>query len=226
LAAFVQHGRIMPAQAHHRRPVSPEGRYRPASDGAGPARRGRAGGALITVVAFAALGCRTTHDLGRASDPATYAELEKICAGSDVHAHVQMLPGTPPGASADRVQKLTPDGLWTVPIAEPATLVPLSRVRWVSRYDHAHGARNGALIGGILALLVSGTIVGLGIYAGEKNLAADGGRALSDPKVLGPALALLGGVAGALVGAGIGGLVGYEDRYIIVPETPVSVMHE
>ncbi len=161
--------------------------------------------------------CSTTHDLGRASDPGTFVELEKVTARSDAYAHVEPLPGVPPRLPGQLVRRLVRAGVVVGPTASAAPgLVPFARVRSISTYDHLRGTRDGALALGLPALVVGG-VLGALLYNLGSNC-SDGCGRRDDPVLLVGGLGGLFGLCGAVFGAGLGALAGHEDRYVITPE--------
>jgi hypothetical protein len=171
---------------------------------------------LVAGVVVLTFGCRTTHQLGRASDPRTFAALEKVTTRAGVYAHVETLKGVAPRVPGDPVRGLTRDGFIVAPVLAPDTLVPFARVRSVSTYDRGRGARDGALALGLPALVIGGVIGALIVNAHATcSDGCPGPRGIT-PTVFG--LAGLVGVGGAVLGAGFGALAGHEDRYVIAPE--------
>jgi hypothetical protein len=92
----------------------------------------------------------------------------------------------------------------------------MSRVASVSRYDHARGARDGAIGGGL-----TGLVAGLAFTA----LVTTSRSSCSDdcpPPPNGATLALRAGGLFALIGAAFGALLGaargHEDRFVVAPD--------
>jgi hypothetical protein len=185
-------------------------------------------GGRVAVTCFVVLtfGCSTTHQLGRASQPSTVAALEAAGKQPGASVQVEPLPGEGSYRVGDRVRDvgvgyrirdIGTDGVWLDVPGPPVVVVPLERVRSISTYDRAHGAQTGALVGGITAVVLMGA---LALYfARQDEIAArDGG---GGPPGLSVALIIVGaGAIGALLGAGLGAMAGYEDRYVVTRGQP------
>jgi hypothetical protein len=177
---------------------------------------------LVACVVLLAFGCRTTHELGPIGDPGTLAAIEEVTAQADVYAHVEPLAGArdrpPPSAAraGGRVRGLAPDGIVVEPLGEPRAVVPFARVRSVSSYDHARGAWRGALFVGLPVFLLA--TVFTGFYAYGVSNCSDGCGGPSNPVPLVLGIGALAGLGGAIVGAGLGAVAGYEDRYVVAPQ--------
>lgn len=181
-------------------------------------RRGRVARGLLVGLVAPTLACTTTHRLGRLGDTATLPALAAAAARPDALAHVETLPGVSPRSPGDPVRALSRDGIVVAATSGPTVLVPFARVRSVSTYDHARGARDGALVLGLAAFAV-GAAAGL-VLANHHNTDGCGDCQAEPPRD--PALYFFGvggalGLVGAVIGAGLGGLAGHEDRYVISP---------
>jgi Glycine zipper len=96
-------------------------------------------------------------------------------------------------------------------------LLAYSEVNSLRVDDRLHGARNGALIGGIPSFVL-GFIVGKAFDPGpvcDKPATGGGCPARPNTTVQGLELGGVGALIGAAVGGAIGALVGYEDRYVV-----------
>jgi hypothetical protein len=172
---------------------------------------------VLVACLLATVGCTTTHQLGRASDPATIAALEDAVVQPGAYVHVDPLPAAhsaPPGYLVHSVR----EGGVELDAPGPAAVVPFERLRYVSTYDRTHGARKGALIGGITGFVMTGVLTTLFVVAAENNLHSDGGTAPSQPVPLVIGASAIGGLVGSLFGAGVGAMIGHEDRYVVAGE--------
>jgi hypothetical protein len=173
--------------------------------------------ALLPCVVAATFGCSTTHHLGRASEAATVAALTDAARQPGAYVQVDPLPGDRYGGpwSGYRIRDVDDDGVWLASPGPPIVIVPFARVRSITTRDHAEGARVGALVGGIAGFVLLGTV---GAYfARQDEIAArDGGGGPDSPAFV-VVVAALGGLVGGLIGAGLGGVAGYEDRYVVAP---------
>jgi hypothetical protein len=188
-----------------------------ASNAVGHLRRGAVARGLVGGVVALTFGCATTHQLGSALAPATLAALDRATAGREAFAHVEPFPGERPHVPGDRVQTVTREGLLVAPAATAPVLLPLTRVGSVSTYDHARGARDGALVGGISLALLGG-VLGAVLYETWVPTCSDGCATKPDGAQLTLGFAAVFGVVGALAGAGLGVLSGHEDRYVLTHE--------
>jgi len=159
-------------------------------------------------------GCSTTHMLGRIDDPGVRADVDAIAAKGDAYLHVRPPPGMRRLLVGDRVTGIAPLGLVIEPARGQQLLVPREQVQSLSRYDHAHGARNGA-IGGGLAGFAIGVTLGILVSNLRAECSDDCGHPDSGPVII-EAGAILGAI-GALLGGAFGALAGYEDRFEIAP---------
>jgi hypothetical protein len=234
MAEFLQ--RTVGVHGGPSRPPPPAGDDRLASWGAGHPRRGRVASGLVVGLVLAGFGCTTMHPLGRADDPATLAAVERATEGRETRARIEPLAGAPAPNLGDPVRAVSRDGLLVVPdsspptlapasrkmlvapAASPPTLVPLARVRSVSTYDHARGARQGAVTGGV-PLAIIGGVLGTLLYQTWTPTCSDGcGDQRPNGAELTLGFAALFGAFGAVVGAGLGAIAGHEDRYVLAPE--------
>jgi hypothetical protein len=169
--------------------------------------RGRAR-AIVAVLAVATLaaGCSTTHRLGRIDDPGVRAQVDAVAAKGDSFLHVWPPPGMRRLLVGDRVTGVVPLGLVVEPKGGPQLLVPREQVQSLSRYDHAHGARNGAIGGGLAGFAIGLT---LGILLSNVSAACsdDCGHSDTGPPIIEVAAVL--GAIGALLGGGFGALAGH-----------------
>jgi hypothetical protein len=160
----------------------------------------------------------TTHDLGHLGDPATLVALQRVTARPGTFARVEPLDGGRSPPIAAPVRAVTSDGLLVGYASGAQALAPLARVRSVSTYDRRRGARDGAVGLGLVTLVVAGTVAAL--LASRSNTDGCGDcQARAEPN---PALMFFGvgglfGLAGAIVGGGLGALAGHEDRYVVAP---------
>jgi hypothetical protein len=179
-------------------------------------RQERGSLALVVAAVITSYGCATTHQLGPATDGATLEELGRVVEQPGTVARVEPLPGAGPSAPALPIESVGPEGVTLHTVARP-TVVPLAEVRSISTYSRGRGARDGALIAGIPTFVVTAVLTALLLSAIDRSIESDGGDTPSTQK---QALVVLGvstgvGLAGALVGAGVGALAGHEDRYIV-----------
>ena len=95
-------------------------------------------------------------------------------------------------------------------------LVGREQVTWLSRYDHARGAGDGAIAGGLAGFLFGLTFGVLLTNAGRSACSDNCGNG-PDPVAVGvKAGAILGGIT-AVFGAALGALGGHEERFEITP---------
>ena len=141
-----------------------------------------------------------------------------MTARSDVYAYarVETLPSARLHVPGERVQTLTSDGVVVARAAQPSVLLPFASLRSLGTYDHLRGARDGALVLGLPALVIGG-VFGALLNALRSNC-SDGCGDRHDPVPLVFGMAGLFGLCGALLGGGVGALAGHEDRYLIAPE--------
>jgi hypothetical protein len=170
------------------------------------------------VVIVASFGCTTTHALGRIGDPATLVALRQATAHPGAFARVEPLGGGRPPAVGAPVRALTGDGLLVGDASGAQTLAPLARVRSVSTYDRLRGARDGAVVLGVVTFVLVGTAAALLASRSSTDGCGDC-QSHAEPS---PALVFFGagglfGLAGALLGGGLGALGGHEDRYVVAP---------
>jgi hypothetical protein len=94
----------------------------------------------------------------------------------------------------------------------PGTEVPGTQLTSFSTYDRLRGARDGALIVGIPAFVV-GAAAGGWLAAHTTGCGCGEGY----PSVLqwGLVFGAVSGIAGAVVGGGVGALLTHEDRYML-----------
>jgi hypothetical protein len=170
-------------------------------------------------VAIAALlvGCTTIHALGPIEDPSARAQLSARAGEGGALVGLRSDPATNGLPWRHRVSGVTPSGLLIAPAGEqPATVVPLSQVASVSRYDRRRGAAEGALAGGI-AGFVSGFAVGTFVTDSGSHCADD---CPPRPNALAVGLRAGGllGLFAAVVGAALGALAGHEERFVFTPQ--------
>lgn len=166
---------------------------------------------MLVAIAGLTLGaCRTTHELGRFDDRATVTQLQGVVAEREAYAVVTPALG---GRSSARVVAIGPEGarLALEPTDAP-TVVSGTQLTYVSTYDRLRGARDGALIVG-LPTLVAGAAAGAWLAANTTGCGCGDG----DPSVpkWGLVFGAVSGIAGAVVGGGVGALFPHEDRYLL-----------
>ena len=161
-------------------------------------------------------GCTTTHTLGRIDDPGVREEVDAIAAGGDAIMHMRHPPGTRPPPFGERVTGVSAPGLVIEPTRGQPVLVAREQVSWLSRYDHARGASDGLIAGGLAGFLV-GLTLGVLLTATAGPHCTDYCGNDPDPVAVGfEAGAIMGGIA-ALFGAAVGALGGHEERFEITP---------
>jgi hypothetical protein len=151
--------------------------------------------------------CTTTYEIGRVQDRRTRAELDAVVARGG-YVHLRRPAGTRGPEVGYRVTGVTPSGWLIEPARGQTLLVAPEEIESVSTYHHGRGAGEGAIGVGLVGLLV-GLSVGF--------LVAEATRSAPDPAQTALLSGTLLGVVCALVGVGIGGVEGHEDRYIITP---------
>lgn len=175
--------------------------------------------ALVLVGGATLAACTTTHTLGRLDAPAERARVEDLIAHETVYAEVTPVLSQYNGVP--RVVGITSAGLQVEPYPRATPVVVRgAQLRYMSTYDHLRGARDGALALGIPAF-VGGALLGLAVFDSFASSCSGGGCGdSSSTDGLKVALAF-GGIAAIFAtafGAGIGALIGHEDRY--VPAAP------
>lgn len=177
--------------------------------------RGRSREIALLCASALLVGCTTTHTLGRIDDPGVRAEVDAVAASGDAVMHLRHPTETHPPPFGDRVTAVTPPGLVIEPTRGQPQLIAREQVGSLSRYNHARGAKEGAIGGGVVSFFAGATLTLL-LAAAFSSGCAD---ACSHPDygmLAFEAGAIFGGI-GALLGAGIGTLGGHEDRYEISP---------
>jgi hypothetical protein len=185
----------------------------------------------VTVAGLA--GCTTMNRVGPAGDRSAELAIDELAAHSDTCAFVNsavdsaapiqpLVPGVPyrvvrhePGWLTLSDEPTSARYQWTPPRDyEPSahdgglapTRVPLTRILSVSRYDHARGALDGALIAGAVGF-ASGTLTGIALLS-EYRCACSPLSVV----MFGLKLGAASGVVGAGLGALVGGALGHEIR--------------
>jgi hypothetical protein len=173
---------------------------------------------LIAVLVTGTLlvGCTTTHTLGRIDDPGVRAEVDAVAASGDAIMHLRHPTETHPPPFGDRVTAVTPPGFVIEPTRGQPQLVAREQVGSLSRYNHARGAKDGAIGGGLVTFFASATLILL--LAAIPTGCSDncGGHNRNAGFIAFEAGAIFG-VIGAVLGAGLGALGGHEDRFEISP---------
>jgi hypothetical protein len=124
-------------------------------------------------------------------------------------------PGTRPPPFGERVTGVSAPGLVIEPTRGQPVLVAREQVSWLSRYDHARGAGDGAIAGAVAGFLI-GLTVGILLTAAAPRCSDDCGNG-PDPVAVGSKVGVvLGGIA-AVFGAAVGALGGHEERFEITP---------
>src|SRR6266542_4858126 len=141
---------------------------------------------LVAVIAAGALavGCTTTHTLGRINEPGIREQVDAIAAGGDAIVHLRHPPGTRPPPFGERVTAVSAPGLIIEPTRGQRLLVAREQVASLSRYEHARGAADGA-IGGGLAGFLAGLVVGALVTAATGSSCSDGCADRPDPITVG-----------------------------------------
>jgi hypothetical protein len=171
---------------------------------------------VVVGLTLATFGCTTTHELGRAADPLTRATLQRAASQPGAYARVERIPGASPGVAGYPVVASMPEGLVIRAGLSAPVLVSYAGVHSVSTFDRLRGARDGALILGIMGLVIGATV---GALVANANPCSDGcprRNATSFALVYGG----LVGLSGAVWGAVFGVLGGHQDRYVIAPPEP------
>ena len=125
---------------------------------------------------------------------------------------IQPLPSERSFVVSRRVRDIDSAGV-ELDVPGPLVVVPFERVRSVSTFDHGRGAQRGAAVGAITGLVVMGVL--LLLAERQADIAArDGGG--GGPQA-GAVVLVIGAGTGiaALIGAGVGAIAGYEDRYVL-----------
>jgi hypothetical protein len=170
--------------------------------------------------------CSATHTLGPV-DPGTVAQLDALAARSGTTVEVVPLPGPPELTPSYGVTVATAEGLKVSTGDGPPQLISYDRVRSLSTFDRLHGARNGALGGGLLSFglgFIFGKEFDRGPLCDKASTTSTGGGCPPRPNTTLQGLKI-GGVAaliGAAVGGSLGALAGYEDRYVLQPTETAS----
>jgi hypothetical protein len=181
--------------------------------------RGRSGHFCRAFTVLAALGpaaCSTTHDLGRVGEPATMAQIEALAAEPGTTVVVTPLPGRHPLRPTYAVAASSADGLMVSVGGDPPKLMSYERVQSLSRIDHLHGARNGALVIG-----VSSFVLGFLLGSAVETIPACCTQQ-PNPAIVGLKVGGVAALIGAAVGGALGALAGYEDRYVLAPTETAS----
>jgi hypothetical protein len=167
------------------------------------------------LAALATVACSTTHDLGPIGDPATMAQLDKLAAQPGTTAVVTPLSGRHLKPTL-AVTAATPTGLMVSVGGDPPTMLAYDRVNSVTHLDRLHGARNGALVGGL-------SFFGLGFLLGGASVSLPGCCSSSpSPAKVGLGVGAVSALIGAIVGGGLGALAGYRDHYVLTPTETAS----
>lgn len=162
------------------------------------------------------VGCTTTHTLGRIDEPGVRAEVDTVAASGDAVMHMRHATETHPPPFGDRVTAVTPAGLVIEPTRGQPQLVAREQVASLSRYNHARGAKDGAIGTGLVSFFAAATLVLL--LASIPTPCSDNcGSQDPGAGILAFKAGAIFGVIGAVLGAGIGALGGHEDRYEISP---------
>jgi len=177
--------------------------------------RGRSRGLALLCAGALLVGCTTTHTLGRIDDPGVRAEVDAVAASGDAVMHLRHPTETHPPPFGDRVTAVTPLGLVIEPTRGQPQIIAREQVGSLSRYNHARGAKEGAIGGGIVTFFVAATLT-LFLAAAFSSGCSDG-CSHPDYGTLAFEAGGIFGAMGALLGAGIGALAGHEDRYEISP---------
>jgi hypothetical protein len=177
-----------------------------------------AGGRRAAGLAAAMLlsGCTTTHVLGPIKDEGVRADVDAIAARGDAMVRVRPVPGTRPPPFGEKVTGIAGPGLIIEPTRGQPLLVAREQVASLSRYDHARGARDGAIAGGIAGFGVGFAVVALVTNAGT-SACTDGCGDRPDPVANGLGAGLILGGITATLGAALGLLGGHEERFEITP---------
>jgi hypothetical protein len=178
---------------------------------------------LGVLAALGLMACSAVHELAPPADPATVAQLDALAAKPGTTAEVSPLPGPSRLVETYDVSAATAKGLTVSFEGGPPMLISYDRVQSLARVDREHGARNGAIIAGIPAFLL-GFIFGKVFDPGPVCQVAAGGSCppRTDTTVNGLKLGGTAALLGIGIGAAAGALVGYEDRYFIVPTETAS----
>jgi hypothetical protein len=171
---------------------------------------------LIALLAAGALlvGCTTTHTLGRIDDPGVRAEVDAVAANGDAIMHLRHPTDAHPPPFGDRVTAVTPEGLVIEPTRGQPQLVAREQVRSLSRYNHARGAKDGALGAGFAGFVI-GAAFGLLVASLRTGCSDDCASQRPNAGLIGFEAGAIFGLIGVALGAGIGALGGHEDRFEI-----------
>jgi hypothetical protein len=171
---------------------------------------------LVAFLAAGALlvGCTTTHTLGRIDDPGVRAEVDAVASSGDALMHLRHPTDTRPPPFGDRVTAVIPTGFVIEPTRGQPQLVAREQVGSLSRYNHARGAKDGAIGGGLVSFVAGATLV---LVLASIPTGCSDGCQHPNAGFLAFEVGAVVGVIGAVFGAGIGALAGHEDRFEISP---------
>ncbi len=171
---------------------------------------------LVAVALAGLAGCSTTHDLGRVGDPATMAQIETLASDHGTTVAVTPLSARRGPQPRYEVTAAAADGLMVSVGGAPPKLFGYDRVESLSRRDRLHGARNGAVVGGLSSFAL-GFLLGSAIRAVPACC-----ETAPSPAKVGLEVGGVFALAGVAVGAGLGALAGYHDRYVLAPTETAS----
>jgi hypothetical protein len=159
--------------------------------------------------------CTTTHDLGRLGDPGTRQQIDTLAARPGTTAQVTPLPGAKTRLPAYRVTASAENGLMLSAGSGQAALIPYSQIQYLSTFDHARGARDGAVALGLVGLAFG---VALGVLV--SNIRSDCSDGCPQGPDAGDVVFRAGGLfalIGAALGGAIGAAAGHQDEYVLRP---------
>jgi hypothetical protein len=86
------------------------------------------------------------------------AEVDAVAASGDAVMRLRHPTETHPPPFGDRVTALTPPGLVIEPTRGQPQLIAREQVASLSRYNHARGAKDGAIGGGVVSFFAAATL--------------------------------------------------------------------